>query len=85
MKKNVIMTALSAALIFLSGCSADKASEEPAYTFTDSLGREVKVSSCEKRQSSQAALRRYGSLQGESFTALQAMHSTVRTSLFPKM
>lgn len=48
MKKNVIMTALSAALIFLSGCSADKASEEPAYTFTDSLGREVKVSSCEK-------------------------------------
>ncbi len=48
MKKNVIMTALSAALIFLSGCSAEKAVEEPVYTFTDALGREVQVTSYEK-------------------------------------
>lgn len=48
MKKNVIITALSAALIFLSGCSAEKAVEEPAYTFTDALGREVQVTSYEK-------------------------------------
>ncbi|MCI7232344.1 MAG: ABC transporter substrate-binding protein [Oscillospiraceae bacterium] len=48
MKKNVIMTALSAALIFLSGCSAEKAVEEPVYTFTDALGREVRVTSYEK-------------------------------------
>ena len=48
MKKNVIITALSAALIFLSGCSAEKAVEEPVYTFTDALGREVRVTSYEK-------------------------------------
>ena len=48
MKKNVIITALSAALIFLSGCSAEKAVEEPVYTFTDALGREVQVTSYEK-------------------------------------
>jgi len=48
MKKNAIITALSAALIFLSGCTADKAVEEPAYTFTDALGREVQVTSYEK-------------------------------------
>lgn len=48
MKKNVIMTAISAALIFLSGCSAEKAVEEPVYTFTDALGREVRVTSYEK-------------------------------------
>lgn len=48
MKKNVIMTAISAALIFLSGCSAEKAVEEPVYTFTDALGREVQVTSYEK-------------------------------------
>ena len=85
MKKNVIITALSAALIFLSGCSAEKAVEEPVYTFIDALGREYRSQAMKKQQSFREALRKYGSLQGASFTALQAMHLIAPTSNFPKM